>query len=150
MEERQWKVDHVQNLLNSFEALTNKKIIERGTPEEDLKRVEESEFVLVSHNGAEDPILNYGNQFALNLWELDWNAFTQTPSRKTAEADLRERRQVMLEIAKKQGYFDNYEGIRISSTGKRFKIKKAIVWSVTDEQGNKIGQAAYFNEIEHL
>lgn len=141
---------HIQYLLNSFEKLTGKSIIERSNPDNDMKRVEEANFVLVSHNGAEDPILNYGNSFALKLWELDWESFTKTPSRKTAEADLRERRQEMLTIASKQGYFDNYEGIRISSTGKRFMIKEAIIWNVQDEKGQSIGQAAYFDQIEFL
>lgn len=144
------KVQHVQRLLNSFERLTGKSIVERFSPEEDLIQVEEGNFVLVSHNGADDPILNYGNPFALNLWELSWEEFTQTPSRKTAELDLREKRQQMLAIAEKQGYFDNYRGIRISSSGKRFLIKNAIIWNVFDENNDKIGQAAYFNEIEHL
>ncbi len=144
------KVQHVQRLLNSFNRLTGKSIIERSSPKEDLKKVEEGDFVLVSHNGANDPILNYGNPFALNLWELSWDEFTRTPSRKTAEADLREKRQQMLSIAEKQGYFDNYEGIRISRTGKRFLIKNAIIWNVLDENNKKIGQAAYFTEIEHL
>lgn len=144
------KIKHVERLLNAFEAVTGKEIIQRVSPAEDLKRVEEAEFVLVSHNGANDPILNYGNTFALKLWELDWDSFTQTPSRKTAEADLREKRQEMLAIALKQGYFDKYEGVRISSTGKRFMIKDAIIWNVSDENGNKIGQAAYFTKIEFL
>lgn len=144
------KVQHVQRLLNSFERLTGKSIVERFSPEEDLIKVEEGNFVLVSHNGADDPILNYGNPFALNLWELNWDEFTKTPSRKTAELDLREKRQQMLAIAEKQGYFDKYEGVRISSSGKRFLIKNAIIWNVFDENNDKIGQAAYFNEIEHL
>lgn len=144
------KVQHVQRLLNSFERLTGKSIINRSSPKEDYKKVEEGGFVLVSHNGAKDPILNYGNSFALNLWELSWEEFTQTPSRKTAESDLRDKRQQMLEVAEKQGYFDKYEGVRISSSGKRFLIKNAIIWNVFDENNEKVGQAAYFNEIEHL
>ena len=144
------KVKHVQRLLNSLEKLTGENIIKRTTPKEDLKKIERGEFVLVSHNTAEDPILNYGNPFALKLWELNWEEFTKTPSRNTTEHDLREKRQKMLKITEKQGYFDQYEGIRVSASGKRFKIKNAIIWNVLNESNFKIGQAAFFNEIQYL
>lgn len=145
------KVKHVQLLLNSYRDLVGEDLIKRGqTAMEDFQFMEDSDRVLVSHNGAEDPILNYGNAKALSLWELNWDQFTQTPSRKTAEADLRERRAEMLAIAEKQGYFDGYEGIRISSTGRRFEIKNAVIWNVLNEQGQKIGQAATFTEIRFL
>lgn len=144
------KVEHIKNVLNSFEKLTGKTIINRLNPEMDFLEIENGEFVLVSHNGAEDPILNYGNQFALKLWEMSWDDFIKTPSRKTAEPDLRVKRGEMLSIVSKQGYFDNYEGIRISSSGKQFKIKNAVVWNVTNEHGEYLGQAAYFKNIEHL
>ncbi|MBL57193.1 MAG: MEKHLA domain-containing protein [Flavobacteriales bacterium] len=144
------KVSHVQQLLNSFKNLTGKNLIQRSSPELDYKKVEHGEFVVVSHNGAEDPVLNYGNQFALSLWEMDWHTFIRTPSRKTAEPDLREKRQEMLKKAKEKGFFEGYEGIRISSKGKRFRIKDAIIWTVFNEDGEKIGQAAYFDQIEYL
>ena len=144
------KVEHIKNVLNSFEKLTGKTIIERTTFEEDFLKIEQGAFVLVSHNGAEDPILNYGNQYALKLWEMTWGEFVKTPSRKTAEPDLRTKRHEMLAVVLKQGYYDHYEGIRVSSTGKQFKIKNAVVWNVNDEDGNYLGQAAYFKTIEHL
>ena len=144
------KVEHIKNVLNSFEKLTGKTIINRLNPEMDVLAIENGEFVLVSHNEAKDPILNYGNQFALKLWEMSWDDFIKTPSRKTAEPDLRSKRREMLSIVSKQGYFDNYQGIRISSSGKKFKIKNAVVWNVSNEHGEYLGQAAHFKTIEHL
>lgn len=49
-----------------------------------------------------------------------------------------------------QGYIDNYQGVRISSTGKRFMIKQCIVWEVFDSDGVRRGQAATFDDIEPL
>ncbi|MBI34070.1 MAG: MEKHLA domain-containing protein [Flavobacteriales bacterium] len=144
------KIEHIQNVLNSFEKLTGKALIYRKSPEEDFFQIENGKFVLVSHNGAEDPILNYGNQFALNLWEMNWSEFIKTPSRKTAESDLQSKRRKMLDTVLRQGYYDEYEGVRISSSGKRFKIKNAIIWNVNNEKGDYIGQAAYFNSLEYL
>jgi hypothetical protein len=44
------------------------------------------------------------------------------------------------------GYIDHYEGIRISSSGKRFKISNAVVWNLTDKNQNYKGQAAWFEQ----
>ena len=145
------KIGHVKILLDSFEKLVQKQIIVRtGDPAKDLKLIEEGAFVLVSHNGEEDPILNYGNQFALDLWELNWDDFIKTPSRKTAEIDLRTRREEVLKTAMIKGFYDEYEGIRVSSKGKRFRIKNAIIWNVLNKHNVRIGQAAYFTNIEYI
>jgi len=144
------KAKHIKNILNSFERLTGKIIIPRKSLEADLLQIEEGEFALVSHNGAKDPILNYGNQFALKLWEMIWDDFIKTPSKKTAEFNERTDRDKLLKIVSKQGYIDQYEGVRISSKGKRFLIKNATIWNVSDENGCLIGQAAYFHSFEYI
>jgi predicted DNA-binding protein (UPF0251 family) len=145
------KPTHVKLLLDSFKKFVNRDLIERtGDAEDDFRIINNSSIIVASHNGAEDPILNFGNQAALNLWELEWDEFVKVPSRKTAELDLREKREEMLKIAEKNGFFDNYEGVRISATGKRFMIKKAIIWNVINEAGEKVGQAATFNDITFL
>jgi len=41
-----------------------------------------------------------------------------------------------------QGYIDNYSGVRISKTGKRFLLQNAIAWNLIDAQGGYRGQAA--------
>jgi hypothetical protein len=101
-------------------------------------------FVVLSHDTEVDPILNYGNQAALTLWEMEWPDFTQMPSRLTAEPDLREVRSQLLATAAQQGYLTGYKGIRISKTGQRFFIQNATIWRVLDEAGNVCGQAATF------
>jgi hypothetical protein len=107
-------------------------------------------FVVVSHGIQADPILNYGNQTALDLWELTWEQFTQTPSRQTAEPVHREERAEMLAQLHSRGYIDNYQGIRISIRGRRFRIHRAVVWNVVDADGNRLGQAATFSEWQWL
>jgi len=145
------KPEHVKLLLDSYKKFVKKELINRsGNIKTDFERIEKADFIVVSHNGANDPILNYGNYAALKTWELGWDDFTKTPSRKTAELDLREKRQEMLAIAHENGFFDNYEGIRVSATGKRFMIKNAVIWNVVNEGGDKIGQAATFNDFEFI
>ena len=144
------KKNHIQFLLNSFKQFTGEELIERNDPESDMKRIENADFVLVSHNREEDPLLNYGNKAALNLWEMKWQDFVKTPSRKTAEPELRSDRAQMLAIAMEKGYVNNYSGIRITSTGRRFRITKAIIWNVIDANGSPIAQAAFFKNWEYL
>ena len=103
----------------------------------------EAPFVLVSHGTQPDPIFNYGNRKALELWKLDWEDFTRMPSRKTAEQVVQQERDRLLAETAAKG-FSNYSGIRISSTGKRFKIEDGIIWNVLDEQNQRCGQASVF------
>lgn len=92
----------------------------------------------------------FGNSAALTLWELDWDSFTRTPSRYTAEAPLREERARLLDQVTRHGFIDDYAGIRISRTGKRFRIRRAVVWNLRDERGDHAGQAASFTDWEFL
>lgn len=139
-------VRHVKRLLDSFARRLHRELMPRsGDATEDAKRLFAAPFVVASHTPAADPILNYGNQTALSLWELPWEKFTQTPSRLTAEPMHRDERARLLERTARDGYADDYRGIRISATGRRFMIEEAIIWNIDDEQGNFAGQAATFD-----
>jgi hypothetical protein len=107
-------------------------------------------FVLVSHGTEADPVLNYGNASALALWEMSWAELTCTPSRLTAEAPNREERAKLLETVARRGFIDDYSGIRISKTGRRFRIARATVWNLFSETGQPCGQAAMFAQWEFL
>ena len=134
-----------QFLLDSFHRWTGRDLLIRtGTLEEQAQALFAAPFVMVSHGIEADPILNYGNQQALDLWELSWAQLTSTPSRLTAEPMNRDERARMLAVGEAQGYFAGYRGIRISSTGKRFLVEDATVWNVVDGQGIRVGQAATF------
>lgn len=135
-----------QRLLDSHRRWTGRDLIERnGTVEEQAERLFAAPFVVVSHGIEPDPVLNYGNRIALDLWEMDWETFSSTPSRLTAEPENREERERMLAQAQAQGFIDNYRGVRISRTGRRFLVENALVWNVADERGMKLGQAATFS-----
>jgi len=95
-------------------------------------------------------VLNYGNQAALTLWEMSWAELTRTPSRLTAEAPNREERARLLAEVTAHGFIDNYSGIRVSRTGRRFRILQATVWNLLDARQNFAGQAALFSRWEFL
>jgi hypothetical protein len=102
-------------------------------------------FAILSHGQETDPILNYGNQTALTLWQMNWANFTQMPSRLTAEPISRQERDRLLAEAAAHGFISGYRGVRIASTGARFWIEDAMIWDVLDDLGNKRGQAARFD-----
>lgn len=107
-------------------------------------------FALMSHSGAPDPVFNFANQTTLQLFEMDWESFTRMPSRMSAEPENRAERAALLRRVSEQGYIDDYSGIRISSTGKRFRIHRATVWNVTDDTMKVISQAAMFKHWEYI
>ncbi len=140
-----------QRLLDSFRDWTGKELLARdGSVLEQAQRLYFAPSVVVSHGLEADPILNYGNQAALDLWEMTWEQLTHTPSRQTAEPVNQEERARMLRVVAEQGYFDRYCGVRISATGTRFLVEEAIVWNVMDEEGQRIGQAATFSRWTRL
>jgi hypothetical protein len=97
-----------------------------------------------------DPILNYGNAAALALWEMPWEEFTGTPSRLTAEAPNRAERARLLSAVAADGFIDDYSGVRISKTSRRFRIAQATVWNLVTDSGEPCGQAATFSQWEFL
>jgi hypothetical protein len=146
-------LQHIQLLLYSFHHWTGNNLIpitNYQSPLEIANLLFNANLVVVSHGTQADPILNYGNQKALDLWKMDWHTFISTPSRYTAEVMERSEREQLLVQAKSQGYISNYRGIRIASTGDRFYIDQAIIWNVVDEEGKLWGQAATFQDWEAI
>ena len=134
-----------QMLLNSYAYWTQTELIDRhGPPLEQAQRLFASPFVVASHGGEAEPILNYGNAQALKLWEMNWEEFITTPSRLTAEPVNQAERTRMLQETARDGMIRNYRGARISKSGNRFLVEKATVWNVIDQDKDKIGQAVTF------
>ncbi len=134
---------HVSLLVSSFFQLTGKHLIDPRLSEMDqVTAVLEAEFAIVSHNAAVDPIFNFGNKVALNLFELTWAEFIKLPSRRSAEPHLKEERDRLLSQVAEKGFIDDYTGVRVSATGKRFLVNNAVVWNLIDERDHYWGQAA--------
>ena len=80
---------------------------------------------------------------------MNWEVFTQLPSRLSATEDKVETREAALKEAFAKGYMEKYEGIRVDVTGKEFRIKNVTLWNVIDTDGKPHGQAALFDEWEY-
>ncbi|WP_299734132.1 MEKHLA domain-containing protein [uncultured Endozoicomonas sp.] len=143
--------NHLVVVLDSFESCFNKRLIGSGlSPVEMVEAIWKAEFVLVSHGVESDPVFNFGNEMALRLFELDFDAFTRLPSRKSAEMISREERQRLLDEVAARGCISDYTGIRISSSGRRFYIENAKVWNLYDGSQEYYGQAAMFKSWKYL
>ena len=146
-------LQHIQLLLYSFHHWTGDDLIQipsNYSPEEIANLLFNADFILVSHGSEVDPIFNYGNQKALDLWQMDWQTLISTPSRYTVEPMEHEDREQLLAQAKSQGYVSNYRGVRIASNGDRFYINNVTLWNVVDKEGKLWGQAATFHNWEAI
>jgi len=123
------------------------------SPIEQAQILFEAPFAVVSHhaaNAGEEPIFNYGNRTALELFAMTWEEFTCLPSRLSAEPVHQAERARLFERVRTQGYIDDYRGVRIASTGRRFWIENATVWTLYDEAGQLYGQAALFDNWKDI
>ncbi|MFM9912134.1 MAG: MEKHLA domain-containing protein [Methylophilaceae bacterium] len=133
---------HVAILCTSYQRLTGRVLAPAA--------LYTASYAVVSHGVEPDPIFNYANATALKLFEMDWATFTQLPSRLSAEEIEREARASLLARVAQHGFVDDYCGVRVSATGKRFMVKNACVWNLADESGVYYGQAALLKEWEYL
>ncbi len=144
-------VAHASCLARSLRHFTGRELLPDSSDLLTLsQRVFEAPFILISHGTEADPVLNYGNRAALTLWEMTWEELTRTPSRFTAEAPNRKERARLLAEVTARGFIDDYSGVRISKTGRRFRIHRATVWNLITETGKPCGQAAMFDRWELL
>ena len=139
--------DHVELLRRSLRHWTGRDLVASDlAPPEAARQVYEAPFVVLSHSPGADPVLTYGNRAGLALFELTWDELTRMSSRLTAETADREERARLLAQVGAHGYIDDYCGVRVSRTGRRFRIARATVWTLLDDAGRHCGQAATFAE----
>lgn len=136
-------------IVDSHQQVVGRPLVPAGEDDAELWRaLWNAPRVVVAHGTQPDPVFCYGNRLALELFELDWAAFTALPSRYSAEPLAREERAALLDRVSRFGFIDDYAGVRISSTGKRFRISRATVWNLIDTEGVYRGQAASFSDWE--
>ena len=145
-------VFHALDLGLSYKKATGTKLVEGNVMVHDAARaLFRAPFACASHDGND--VFNYGNQAALELWEMEWDAFVGMSSKKSAdEADeaTQAERRALLDRAASDGVIMNYSGVRVSSRGTKFRIEDATVWTMKDGDGNKTGQAVRFDRVVRL
>ncbi len=146
-----WLARHVRLLRASYHPWSGRHLLapELGDAEA-VEALWAAGFAVLSHGTGPDPLFNYGNALALQLFEMDWGVFTALPSRLSAEPMQRDERARLLTHVAEHGSFDDYSGVRISASGRRFRIEQATVWNLLDEHGAPHGQAARIPRWRYL
>jgi hypothetical protein len=150
--DNEYHKNHVLLMLNNLRKWTSYDLVaDCGFPEETLgEQILNADFYILSHNGSQDPILNYANKKVLELWEVSWEELTSMYARDTAKADNQMTREKMMKKVREQNYVSGYSGLRISKTGKEFKILDVTIWNLFTDTGDPYGQAAWFKRFEYL
>lgn len=137
---------HIAVLLRSFTHWTGRPLLDPGLGIADPARyLFHAPFAVVSHNADPDPLFSYGNLTALALFEMSWEEFTAMPSRLSAEPQTQAERQRLLATAARRGYVEDYQGVRIAKSGRRFLIQGVTLWNLIDEDHRYCGQAARYD-----
>ena len=143
--------EYVSLIIKSLKKLKGVELADPAlSVREQAKQVYEAPYILVAHNATADPIFQYSNKKGLELFEMSWDEFTRLNSKFSAEPQNRKAREQLLNEVLTKGYADNYSGVRISKTGRRFHINSATVWNISDDGDNKKGQAAVFKNYYYL
>ena len=133
-------------IMTSYERLLGKKLL----TEEDAESLYDADFIVLAHDGREDPCFTYSNRAAQDLWKLDWHDFIGMPSKYSAEAEEREGRESLLKDVQQKGFAEGCTAIRIDSAGRRFFIENLAAWNLLDEKGNVIGLAATYKDWHYI
>jgi len=137
---------HARRLIASYSLWTGRRLIEYDPSAGDVARtLFHAEFAVVSHGTEPDPIFNFANRVALDLFEMSWEEFTRLPARMSADEAERKERSALMEKVARDGFVTGYQGIRVSATGRRFMIADTTIWEVIDKTGHGFGRAARFD-----
>jgi hypothetical protein len=150
--ENDWQGAHIARLAEAHARVTGRDLtLEMKLDPAHLgQSAWDGDFALLSHRGDEQATLNYGNRFALDLWECNWAAFVAMPSAATAPNDDVAERGAMMAAVAKHGFVSGYAGRRISANGRLFRIENATIWRLIDAQGEPFGVAATFRDFTPL
>ncbi|MDD5387872.1 MAG: MEKHLA domain-containing protein [Gallionellaceae bacterium] len=142
---------HAALLINSYRLWTGKALLDSELPPREAARaLYHAPFVVLSHDSTPDPRFTYANLAAQERFEMAWREIVGLPSRLSAESMARPARAQLLETVASQGYIDSYSGVRIAKSGRRFMIRNATVWNLSDADGQFQGQAAMFSDYQDI
>lgn len=141
--ERHAGAERIALIAESYARLTGKRLVSAdGDAADTLWNLDS---VVLAHGTQADPVFFYANRAALDLFALTGEQLLDMPSRLSAEMPERGERESLLAQVRDRGFIEDYRGVRIASTGQRFRIEAATVWNLVDKGGVRMGQAATFD-----
>ena len=88
-------IQHTRHMAESYRQLLGESLME--VEASTIFQLYDAPFALVSHGIEKDPVFNFSNRRALEIFKYSWKQFTQLPSRYSAEQLDREQRQLLLD-----------------------------------------------------
>lgn len=144
-------ISHSRLLADSYQFWTGQELFPEISNDLELSHAMYfAPFVVVSHGLEKDPIFNYGNLQAQQLWQLSWAEFTSMPSRLSAEPIEVVKRNKLLAEGRKRGITYIDQAIRINKEGKRFYIKDVVLFNLQDDNNKYQGQGAVYAKWEFI
>lgn len=139
-------------ILSNYRRLLGRDLVEVRPGDDEVQKLFDAPFAVLSALGpfGTDHTFNYANRQALKLFDYAWNELLGKPSSASAEPVHREERRRLLDEVGRHGFIENYSGIRISKTGRRFRIVEATVFNLLENTGTYAGQAATFGTWQDL
>ena len=134
--------DFFELLAGSYARLVGRPLVPAGADAGWLYA--EAPFVVVAHNTDPDPRFVYANRTAQACFGYPWDEFVSLPSRLSAEAPDRSERQALLDAVARRGFMAGYRGLRVTKSGRHFRMEDGLVWQLADRDGTPRGQAATF------
>jgi len=131
-------------IAESFARVTGDALVAQGS--DPASTLWSHAGVIVAHGLEDDPLFFYGNRAALALFEVSAADFIRLPSRLSAGPEDRDKRAVLMEQVARDNFVRGYSGVRVSASGRRFRIEQAVVWNLLGADGALHGQAAAFGE----
>jgi len=143
--------DHAALLIRAYRHWTGRDLIDPALSSlEAARALYHAPFVVLSHDTAADPCFTYANEAAQRLFEMAWNEIVGMPSRHSAEPVARVERERLLARVASCGYIEDYSGVRVARSGRRFQVRSATVWNLVDDAGHHGGQAACFSDWQPI
>lgn len=141
-DDRRFDQNFADLLLGSYARLLGRPLLDAAAGEQPTAAwLYRAPFCLLAHDGAADPVFIYANETAQRCFGYGWDEVLTLPSRLSAEMPARHQRQRVLDAVARDGFIENYSGIRIAKSGRRFRIEDAVVWALRDGT-TPVGQAA--------
>ncbi|CAB9507466.1 MEKHLA domain-containing protein [Seminavis robusta] len=142
--------DRINDMLWEEVASTannnNLPAIENITTAEQLDQ--NKRFGILSHGIQEDPIYNYGNAAALELFDNTIEDLCQTPSRYSTVESLMDDREQLIQSINTFGHGTIRDATRRTTKEKLFVIATIWIWHVFDDNGTRIGLAALYDRAQ--
>ncbi|MEX1111418.1 MAG: MEKHLA domain-containing protein [Chthoniobacterales bacterium] len=138
--------DSAQLIMANYRRLFGRDLVDLPDPSRAPETLFTAPCAVLSALGpfGSDHLFNYANCTALELFGYAWDELIGQPSSASAEPVHRDERRRLLDEVGRHGFIGNYSGIRISKSGRRFRIVNATVFNLLDNTGGYLGQAATF------